>query len=67
MPDAEEALDVVPHGQSEHGRVHGLVAADAHVGQLADDAELLIQHLGHRHVVQLLQGAVGVRRPVEIL
>ena len=67
VPDSEETLDVALNGHPELGGVHTCHLANAHVGQVLDDAELVIQKFTHLKVVELFNRGVSLVVPIEIL
>uniref|UniRef100_A0A0K8R7J8 Putative p53 regulated pa26 nuclear protein sestrin n=1 Tax=Ixodes ricinus TaxID=34613 RepID=A0A0K8R7J8_IXORI len=60
VPDAVDALDVVPHRPTEHGRVHVRLATHGVVGQVVGDLELLVEQLSHIVVEPVDQGVAVV-------
>ena len=47
MADAEHALDVVPNGRAEAGRVNVLLRAHKIVRQLVHETELVVQQVAN--------------------
>ena len=66
MPDAPQALDVVPAGPPEQGGVYTGVPAHGPVGQVVDCPELVVQQLRHV-IVKLRQHGVALLIPVKVL
>ena len=66
VPDAHEALDVVPDGRAEPRRVHVLLAAQRVVRQLVHEPELVVQQVAHV-AVQPADERVGVVVPRVVL
>ena len=67
VPNPEEALDVELDGHPVLGRINALDLSNAHVSQVLDDPELVVQQLAHLQVVQLLNRREGLVIPIEIL
>ena len=66
VSDSPHALDVVPAGASEQGRVNTGVAPHRAVGQVVDRPELVIQTL-RRVLVKPRDGGVSLLVPGEVL
>lgn len=62
-----ETVDVVLHGPPEHGRVHRGELPDRLVGQLGDDAKLLVEQRADLVVVERLGRREAVGAPAELL
>lgn len=66
VPDAKDAVDVVPDGPAQHGGVHAAVHGNGVIGQVVNHLELLIQQLPHVWV-QAVDQRVAVVLPGVIL